>query len=96
MPFEGDHASDIGIETNDGPVCKYDSQDGHIKSCEDIFEGGVQFFMGEVAHGDRALAERITRKNMKSLSYWKNHPFTELEGAEATDKEFAEAMAKLS
>lgn len=95
MPFEGNHANDIGLETADGPVCIYDVKDGAMKSSEDIFEGGVQFFMGPATNGDRALAERITRKNMKALPYWQAHPFAGLEGAEATDQEFGEAMAKL-
>lgn len=95
MPFEGNHANDIGLETSEGPVCKFDSQEGKIKEPKEIFEGGVEFFMGAAASGDRALAERLTRKNMKSLSHWQQHPFAELEGEEATDEEFATAMAKL-
>lgn len=95
MPFEGDHANDIGLETADGPVCKFDSEDGKIKDSKDIFEGGIQFFMSEVAENDRDLAERLTRKNMNALPYWQAHPFAELEGAQATDEEFGAAMAKL-
>ena len=95
MPFEGDHANDIGLETAEESVCIHDVQDGQIKSPEEIFEGGVQFFMSAVVPGDRDLAERITRKNMKSLPYWQSHPFASLEGPEATDQEFTEAMAKL-
>ena len=95
MPFVGAHEKDIGLETAEGPVCVYDVKDGQIKSPEDIFAGGVQFFMAEVADGDRDLAERITRKNMKSLAHWKAHHFVYLDGPEATDQEFGEAMAKL-
>ncbi len=95
MPFEGNHANDIGLETADGPVCVFDSKDGKVKSGEDIFAGGVQFFLSEVADGDRDLAERITRKNMHSLPYWQQHPFAGLEGTLATDQEFGEVMAKL-
>lgn len=95
MPFEESHASDIGLETADGPVCVYDVKDGAIKSAEEVFEGGVQFFMGQGTEGDRALAERVTRKNMKSLSYWQAHPFDLLNGEEATDEEFGSVMAKL-
>jgi hypothetical protein len=94
MPFEGDHANDIGLETIEGLVCRFDVKDGKMKVPEEIFEGGVQFFLANVT-SDRALAERVTRKNMKSLAYWKNHPFAGLEGAEATDEEFAEVMRKL-
>lgn len=95
MPFEGNHANDIGFETGDGPVCIFDSKDGQIKSAEEIFDGGVQFFASSVADGDRGFAERITRKNMKSLPYWKHRPFTGLDGPEATDQEFRAAMTKL-
>ena len=95
MPLEGEHAEHFGMETPDGPVCMHDSENGQIKPPEEIFEGGVQFFLGEVAGEDRGLAERLVRKNMKSLAYWKSHPFAMLDGSEATDEEFAEAMAKL-
>ena len=95
MPFEGNHANDIGLETADGTVCKFDSADGNIKSGEDIFEGGVMFFLTAVADGNRDLAERLTRKNMSALPYWQAHHFAELDGTLATDQEFGEAMAKL-
>lgn len=95
MPFEGNHINDIALETQDGPVCVFDVQDGQIKSADEIFEGGVQFFMGAATDGDRDLAERVTRKNMKSLAYWQAHPFAGLDGAEATDAEFGAAMAKM-
>lgn len=95
MPFEGNHTNDIGLETAEGPICIHDSADGKVKSGEDIFEGGVQFFLGAVANGDRELAERLTRKNMKSLGYWQRHPFAGLKGVEATDQEFGDAMARL-
>ncbi len=95
MPFVGNHVNDIGLETPDGPVCKFDAQDGKLKSPKEIFDGGVIFFADEVTQGDNKLAEKLTRKNMKSLIYWQHHPFAELEGREATDEEFADAMAKL-
>ena len=95
MPFEGAHASDIGLEIAEGPVCKFDLENGKIKSGEEIFEGGVGFFTDAVADGDRELATRLTRKNMKSLPHWQAHPFANLEGPEATDEEFQNAMAKL-
>lgn len=95
MPFEGSHANDIGFETAEGPVCVFDSQDGKVKSGEEIFKGGIEFFLGEATNGDRDLAERVTRKNMKQLPYWQKHPFAELEGPEATDEEFGMVMMKL-
>ncbi len=94
MPLEGAHEKDFGIATAEGPVCAHDSSEGKIKSGESIFEGGVQFFLSAVCD-DRGLAERLVRKNMNSLPYWKAHRFPGLDGVEATDAEFAAAMAKL-
>lgn len=71
------------------------NEDGSVKSCDEIFEGGVQFFRQAIG-GERELAEKITRKNMKMQSFWqgKNEPI--LQGEEATGEEFAEAMRKMS
>lgn len=95
MPLEDTHAGDIGMETPDGFVCIHDMKDGVIKSPEEIFEGGVQFFLQAAAEGDRDFAERLTRKNMNALPYWQARPFAQLEGAQASDEEFGAAMMKL-
>ncbi|MCK9361426.1 hypothetical protein M0Q28_04335 [Patescibacteria group bacterium] len=95
MPLEGEHANDFGMELPEGPVCKFDSENGKLKSGDEIFEGGVVFFTQSAADGDRSLGERLTRKNMKALPYWQAHPFAKLDGPEATDEEFNAAMAKL-
>ncbi len=95
MPLEGAHANDIGFTSPEGVVCRFDSVDGKIKSGEEIFEGGVQFFLGTLTDGNRDLAERLTRKNMRGLPYWQTRPFALLDGAEATFEEFEAAMAKL-
>lgn len=95
MPFTGEHANDIGLETSYGPVCVHDCEDGEIKEAEDIFAGGVAFFADTVTEGDFDLAERLTRRNMLSLEYWQENPFEDLEGPVATEAEFAHAMAKL-
>ncbi len=95
MPLEGAHANDIGLELTEGTVCKFDVENGKLKSGEQIFEGGVCFFADTVADGNRDLAARLTRKNMNALAYWKAHPFALLEGPQATDEEFRTAMAKL-
>jgi hypothetical protein len=68
--------------------------DGSVKSCEDIFEGGVQFFMSQIG-GDRQMAEKVTRKNMKQQPYWQGKDCEVLKGEMATDEEFAEVMKKL-
>lgn len=96
MPLVGNHANDVGLETSEGPVCIHDVVDGKIKNPEDIFEGGVRFFMAKAANGDRDLADRVTRRNMTTLPYWQRHPFAGLNGPEATDQEFGEVMGRLT
>jgi hypothetical protein len=87
---------EIGVEITDGLVCKYcAAADGKVKSCEEVFEGGVQFFMGAVADADRNLAEKLVRKNMNRLPYWQKNRGVCLDGAEASDQEFNDAMSKL-
>jgi hypothetical protein len=68
--------------------------DGSVKSCDKIFEGGVQFFLGQVGL-DRAMAEKITRKNMNKQPYWQEKSCSVLQGDMATDEEFAEVMKKM-
>ncbi len=94
MPLEGSHADDVAFETADGFVCKFDSVEGNIKSGEEIFDGGVQFFLTEVTDGDRGLAERLTRKNMNALPYWQKHPLECLVGEQATEEEFQKALSQ--
>ena len=68
--------------------------DGSVKSCEDVFEGGVQFFVSQIGN-DRKMAEKITRKNMSGLPYWQKKNCKILQGEMATDREFTEALKKL-
>lgn len=68
--------------------------DGSLKSGDEIFEGGVQFFQSSLG-GERALAERITRTNMSRLPYWQERPFDKLRGEMASDSEFRSAMERL-
>ncbi len=96
MPLEGEHADAFAADLPEGPICSFDYENGAIKPAEAIFEGGAAFFVDAVADGDRALAERLTRKNMSALPYWQAHPFAELQGDMASDEEFAAAMARLS
>ncbi|MFA7663017.1 MAG: zinc ribbon domain-containing protein [Patescibacteria group bacterium] len=67
--------------------------DGSVKTCEEIFEGGVQFFLNQIGD-DRNLAEKITRKNMNMQPYWQGKDCEILKGEMATDEEFAEVMKK--
>jgi len=70
-------------------------ENGSVKSCQEIFEGGVQFFLSQIG-GERKMAEKITRKNMKGLKYWQDKDCSILQGETATDEEFIEALKKLS
>lgn len=75
--------------------CQYCADaDGNVKSCEEIFEGGVQFFMSQIGD-DRGLAERITRRNMRLQPYWQGREYPALQGDIATDEEFEEVLRKL-
>jgi len=65
------------------------NENGSVKSCEEIFEWWVQFFISSTG-ADRALAEKLVRKNMLRLPYWKV-----LSGEVATDEEFEEVMKGL-
>jgi hypothetical protein len=94
MPLVNKEDFALGDESSD--FCQYCvSEDGDVKPCEDIFEGGVQFFMSQFG-GDREQAEKITRKNMLNQEYWKGKDIEILKGDVATDEEFAEVMKKLS
>jgi hypothetical protein len=70
------------------------NEDGSVKSCEEIFEGGVQYFLSQIVD-DRNMAEKITRKNMSGLPYWQGKNQEILRGDMATDEEFAEVMKNL-
>ena len=93
MPLDAEHG--LGTETAVGGVCDYCiGEDGLPKDCDTIFEGGVQFFM-TVEGVDKDMAERVTRKNMNGLPYWKEHRSACLDGAQATDEEFGAVLSKL-
>jgi hypothetical protein len=93
MPLEKKEDFALGDENSE--FCLHCvNKDGSVKLCDEIFNGGVEFFLGATG-GDRATAERIVRKNMNQLSYWKGKACELLKGEEATDEEFREAMAKL-
>ncbi len=86
---------DFALGDENSAFCLYCvNSDGSVKSCEEIFEGGVQFFM-EKLEGDRELAERATRKNMNMQPHWQGKGCVILEGDMATDEEFAEVLEKL-
>lgn len=93
MPLEKKEDFALGDENSE--FCAYCvNPDGSVKSGEEIFEGGVQFFLGALG-GEKSFAEKITRKNMSSLPYWQEHPLEALRGDMATDEEFQAAMGRL-
>ena len=72
----------------DSKFCVYCvNADGSVKACEDIFEGGVQFFMSQIGV-DLEMAEKIVRKNMNRLPHWQGKDCKILNGEMATDEEF--------
>lgn len=78
----------IGAHQGDDIFCIYCvDENKNVKSCEVIFEGGVQYFMNEQKY-TRDYAEKVIRKNMTMLAYWKNDTSPCLQGDMLTDKEF--------
>lgn len=68
--------------------CRYCiDKEGNVKSCEQIFEGGVKFFMQHLG-SDRVLAEKVVRKNMSQLPYWKDKNCELLKGEMVSDEEY--------
>ncbi|MFA5185647.1 MAG: zinc ribbon domain-containing protein [Patescibacteria group bacterium] len=93
MPLE--KIEDFALGNPEAEFCRFCvNEDGSVKSCEEIFEGGASFFV-QATGSDRPLAERLTRKNMKGLPYWQGHECAILVGDVATDEEFAAIMSKL-
>ncbi len=94
MPIE--NTEDIGIENGEEIFCKYCiNDDKSVKTCEEIFEGGVSFFLTTLPELDRLLAEKVVRKNMNLLPYWKDKDNECLKEEEASDEEFQMIMSKL-
>jgi hypothetical protein len=94
MPLDSDAV--IGLETDKESFCIHCvNEDKEVKSCAEIFEGGVQFFMSLDASVTRNFAEKAVRKNMRNLSYWQAKESPCLSGEIATDEEFNSILAKL-
>lgn len=94
MPLDSDNV--IGLEKDNESFCIHCvSEDKKVKSCEEIFEGGVLFFMSLDSSMTRNFAEKNVRKNMKNLSYWQSKEYSCLSGEIATDEEFNQILAKL-
>lgn len=86
----------VGLQQNDEMFCLYCvSEEKKVRSCEEIFEGGVQFFLSLDPTFSRSFAEKNVRKNMKSLPYWQSSTSSCLNGEVASDEEFAQILARL-
>ena len=86
---------ELGATVGENKFCIHCvNADGSVKSCSEIFEGGVNFFLTSFPEYDRTQAERLTRKNMCNLSYWQDKDCDCLKGEQATDEEFQELMSK--
>jgi hypothetical protein len=93
MPLEKKEDFALGDENSD--FCTYCvNADGGVKSCEEIFEGGVNFFMSKLG-GDKVTAEKMVRKNMSQQPYWLGKECECLKGEMATDDEFADTMSMM-
>lgn len=78
----------IALHKGNDDFCIYCVDDNkEVKSCDVIFEGGVQYFISEENY-PREYAEKVVRKNMTMLPYWKNNPYPCLKGDMLTDEEF--------
>lgn len=86
MPLKDD--SFINLRKDGNVFCLYCvNENNEVRLCEDIFEGGVQYFMNE-EHFARDFAEKVVRKNMNMLPYWKNNSAACLQDEMLSDEEF--------
>ncbi|MFH1621142.1 MAG: zinc ribbon domain-containing protein [Patescibacteria group bacterium] len=93
MPLE--KPEDFAKNDENSEFCLYCvNEDGSVKTCDAIFAGGVEFFLKSLGD-DRALAEKLVRKNMNQLSYWQGKDCEVLKGEMASDQEFNDAMQRL-
>ena len=87
---------DIGAEIKEGLLCKHCvDENGNILSCQEIFDGGVEFFM-TLTDNNRELAEKVTRKNISMQPYWQGKDQECLKGEKVSDEEFQNILAKLN
>lgn len=88
--------ADTRLRTGKGPICGYCvGPDGKVRSCTEVFEGTVGFFLRSVPGVSRALAERVARRNLRSQPYWRERDEPVLDGARATRAEFDAVLAAL-
>lgn len=82
---------------NNEICCFCSNEDGSIKTCEEIFNSGVNYFMGIQNKYDKTFVEKIVRYNMNNnCPYWKGKNESILVGDMASEEEFIEIMNSLS
>jgi len=65
MPM--DKPEDFALKDETSEICCFCSnEDGSVKTCEEIFNGGVNYFMGVIKDHDKAFVEKIVRYNMNT------------------------------
>lgn len=94
MPLE--NPSDVGTTIGKDSFCIHcTDQNKNLKSCQEIFDGGVQFFLSVLPDMPKDFAEKIVRKNMNFLPYWKTNFDACLNGPEASEQEFKDVLKRL-
>jgi hypothetical protein len=86
---------DFSLRDENSEFCHFCTDNkGQPKPCSEIFEGGVRFFI-ERCGATREFAEKVVRKNMRGLPYWKDKNEVLLVGEVVSDEEFEMLLKKL-
>lgn len=86
MPVEDNNL--IGLSANGNDFCIYCVDDNkEVKSCEDVFNGGVQYFVNDLRLSAEE-AEKLTRKTMSMLPYWQDNTAECLKGEMLSDDDY--------
>ncbi len=88
---------DFALKDETSEICCFCSNDdGSIKTCEDIFNGWVNYFMSVLQGYDKDFVEKIVRYNMNTnCPYRQGKNETILEWTMTTPEEFTEVMKHL-
>ena len=91
MPME--MPEDFGNGNTDSESCVHCTNiDGGLKSCDAIYNGGVEFFVTHVTD-DNDMTEKLTRYNMKKLPHWKENTCDCFKGETITDEEYQKCLS---
>jgi hypothetical protein len=88
---------DFALKDEASEVCCFCSnEDGSVKSCNEIFEGGVNYFMSVLKGYDKSFVEKIVRYNMNTnCPHRKGKDDAILKWEMASPEEFEEVMKRL-